>query len=346
MSHKVNREDFLRRLEEVRPGLSPREILEQSSSFAFQGGMVRAFNEEVACRAPSGLPKEFTAAVVANKLTEVVRRLPDAEIEVEAGKEYVAVCGKRRRAEIRMQAEVLLPDIPKDEKPEKWTRLHEDFTEAVQIVEGVAGQDESDYVNTCVHFAPDWVESTDRYQIARYKFPTGVKESFLVKRDGLKHVLDLDVSHFAQTATWVHFKGPTGVILSCRRVAEQYHDLTKFLDSKNTKPVVLPKALAEAVERAEIFSNDDDDQKSVTVELRSGKLRMEGASAAGRYEEFKNVKYDGPRMRFRIKSQTLREVVRRHADCKVSDDFRLLVDGGKWRYVAYLTKFEEKEGEK
>ena len=49
MSKTINRELFLEQLESVQPGLSTREIIEQSSCYVFRGGEVITFNDEIAC---------------------------------------------------------------------------------------------------------------------------------------------------------------------------------------------------------------------------------------------------------------------------------------------------------
>ena len=45
----IDRAKLLAALELVSPGLSPREILEQSSCVVFRGGRIATFNDEVAC---------------------------------------------------------------------------------------------------------------------------------------------------------------------------------------------------------------------------------------------------------------------------------------------------------
>ena len=66
--------------------------------FAFKGGRVYTYNDECLCRAPSPLPKGFTAGVPARDLLEVLARLPDDELTVglEEGGGRLAVRGLRR----------------------------------------------------------------------------------------------------------------------------------------------------------------------------------------------------------------------------------------------------------
>jgi hypothetical protein len=68
--NRINREEFLRNLESVEPGLSPREILEQSSCFIFQKGWIKTFNDEVACKIKS--PLKLEGAVQAAPLLAIL----------------------------------------------------------------------------------------------------------------------------------------------------------------------------------------------------------------------------------------------------------------------------------
>ena len=52
----VNREAFLHQLESVQAGLSSKEMIEQSSCFAFIKGKVVTYNDEISCRQKCEVP--------------------------------------------------------------------------------------------------------------------------------------------------------------------------------------------------------------------------------------------------------------------------------------------------
>ena len=64
---KIQREELIRKLESVQPGLAVRETIEQSSTFVFYHGDVHTLNDEVYCRCPSGLDPKAKAAVPAGE---------------------------------------------------------------------------------------------------------------------------------------------------------------------------------------------------------------------------------------------------------------------------------------
>jgi len=135
----IQREVFLQTLESVQPGLSPKEILEQSSCFIFRDGEVFTFDDEIACRATSGLDKSFNRAVPGAKMLEILRKLPEDELEVTPKEAELLFTGKGRKLAIRLEAEIVLP-VESIEQPKDWTPLHEDFTDAIQVVITVPGK--------------------------------------------------------------------------------------------------------------------------------------------------------------------------------------------------------------
>lgn len=329
----VNRENLIQTLELVQPGLSPREIIEQSSCFAFSDGIVMTFNDELSCSMETNL--KFTGAVQAAPLLDLLRKLPETEVEVEDTKEELIIYGKRRSAGIRMEAEVTLP-VENVERPKKWKDLHEEFLEAIKLVEQCVGADESLFALTCVHIHPKWVEAMDNTQLARYRLTTGFSEPMLVRGSSVKQVVELGVTQFSETETWVHFKSESGLVISCRRHLEEYRDCTPYLKIKNGHPLTLPKGLSEAADKADIFSKENS-ENVVTVTLRPGKLRLEGKGVSGWYQESKKIKYSGDTLEFIISPVLLQEIVRKHNECELTED-KLIVDGGKWKYVSCLSK--------
>lgn len=329
----VNREELLRTLEMLQPGLATREAIEQSKCFAFVGGDVCTYDDETSVRMPSKLPNMADCAVPAKALLELLRKLPEVEIDVRLAGGELLIAGKSRKAGIAVEKDVLLP-IQNVERPKKWVKLHEEFAEAVGIVQECAGKDETQFSLTCVHVHPKWVEACDNFRATRYKLETGVSEPCLVRRDSLKHVVGLGAAELAETKSWLHFRNPAGLVLSCRRSLEEYHDLGEFLKSKGS-PATLPKGLAEAAEKAEVFSAENAEDNLVSVELRPGKLRIRGQGVSGWYQESKKIAYDGQPLHFLISPKLLGEITRKHNECSISDR-ALIVNGGKFKFVTCL----------
>jgi hypothetical protein len=337
----VNRVEFLRQLETVRAGLSPKETFTQSNCFLFSKGKVMTFNNEVSCRAPTSLTNEIYGCVKAAPLLSMLEKMDVDDVGIEDTDKDFILYGNQERLKIRKEADVKM-EIGIVEKPNgTWTGLPEDFGDAINIVyECAKVHDEQHFKITCVHFHPDWVEATDNTQLARYLIKTGVKQSTLVKREAIRHISLLGMTEMTETDTWLHFRNPHGVIMSCRRYLEKYPDLAskpgKGLNASGT-PAVLPKGLVELCTKANLYSSETPDNNRIQVRLKTDKLRVrgEGHVSSTEYIGDRDMKYDGPAISFMVSPKLLGELTKKHLDCEICPD-ALKVVAGKLTYVAWL----------
>lgn len=328
----VNREEMLQKLELLTPGLSKQDIIEQSSCFVVAGKQVHTFNDNVACtHSAKGLP--WQGAVDAEKLLQFLRLLKEKSITMEVTDKSLMIRGKRRRAAIRIWPEVVLP-IETVEQPKGWHKLPSQFIQGVRLVQACASGNDNNFELTCVHITRDFIEACDACQIARYKMELPIQESVLVRRDSIRHVLTLDVSEVAETSAWIHFRGATGVVLSCRRFVEDYQDMNDILNTKGDI-VVLPKNVKTATDWASCYSQDGSDN-IITVQLRPGKMRVRSEGSLGWADQVQRVKYNGPPLDFGIPPEVLNEVVMLNPQCQVTTNrLRLTLDKA-FTYVTAL----------
>ena len=344
---KINREGLLKVLEAVQPGLSTREILEQSTCFIFGGGKVQALNDEIAACGPIPLGDDVKGAIRAVKLLEILRKLPEDELEIGVEQGQLTLVGKRRKTGITMESEIHHPLVGTVEVPDTWQQLHKDFSEAVGVVGLCASSDQSVFARVCIHVTPKWVEAHDGIQACRWKLSTGFsgekKDSgewtgTLVRQASIKHIVALNMTEFSETPHWIHFRNSDGITLSCRRYVEDYpEDSQGEFKKEDGTSVVLPKGLADAADNAAVFSSENSDNNVVKVELKPGTIRLRGEGLSGYHRETKKIAYEGEPVSFLISPKLLTDIVKRHSEVKISSD-RLRVNGGAYRYLACLFK--------
>ncbi len=332
---RTNKEEFLKELESVLPGLSAREIIEQSSCFIFKDKKVMTFNDEVACSLDCSL--KITGAVQAMPLINILRKLQEEIIDISIEGEELIIKGKNKKAGIPMEAEILLP-IDSIETPKKWNKLSADFSEAVKMVKNCAGKDETQFIMTCIHITPKWIEACDNYQAARYRILTDLEKPILVRRDSLKPIENLEMNQYNITKNWIHFKNVNGLVFSCRKLVEDYPKLGKLFKQEG-EDTTLPKGLNEAIERAEVFSVENAEDNQIIVHIKKGKIKIEGRGASGWFSEIKKVKYSGGRLDFAIAPELLRELIDKHNICQVSKKC-IKMQIGKFTYIASLSGVE------
>ena len=84
---KIKKEELLKALAAVKPGLSSKDVIEQSTSFAFMGGHVVTYNDEIAVRYPVDL--EIEGAIRANELYSFLSKIKDKEIDLEVSEKPI-----------------------------------------------------------------------------------------------------------------------------------------------------------------------------------------------------------------------------------------------------------------
>lgn len=333
MVKKINRQELLQTLEAVSPGLAAREAVEQSSCFIFRDGMVMTFNEEIGCAAPCDIG--ITGAVVGKKLVEILGKLVEEDLEVELVEGGVLFKKGRRRLQVNMEDKIVLP-IESIEAAEKWRPIPEDMVDAIITAQQCTVRQHENFCLTCVHIAPLFIEGTDNFQIARYPVATGLKKPTLVKGESAKHLLNVGAIEYTVTPNWLHFRNGNGLQYSCRRYNEVYPNTEPFLEDTSGGDVQLPGGLAEAVEKAQVFSSENVNNDNITISLKQGKgLRIKGEGSSGWFEETKDADYKGPPIKFHIAPKLLIDLTKKHTRCKVNEN-RLLVDNGKFKYITSL----------
>jgi len=337
MSKTINKEQLLKELECVTSGLSPRGIVEQSDCFAFLKVKVVTFNDEIACSTACCL--HVTGAVQAKPLLDLLRQMPEDTLEISADEGRLVIKGKERRARIVMEKEISLPFKSVGE-PKKWTTLPADFLEAVNLVHRCAGKDEQK-LEVYVHVHPDKVEACMEHQVGHFRTHTDIKKSVLIHKDSIKHIVSLGMTEFGVGGAWTHFKNANGLILSCRCVMEEdFPDTAKALAVKGAK-INLPKGLADAAERANIFTEENVDDDDVTVTLKPGKVIVVGMGSSGDFREIKTMKYNGEEITFMISPKLLADLTMKHNEAWITPD-TLKVKSGKFTYVTALGSMDEK----
>lgn len=337
---RINREEFLKQLESVSPGLSAKEVIEQSSCLIFIDGTVNTYNDEIACSQKSLLKIE--GAVPAMPFISVLRKLKEDELDIDVNDSgsQILIKAKAKRSGINMEQDILLP-IEAVDKPKKWKELPDNFADAISIVQPCAGSNDAEFAMTCVHITSKWIEACDYHQVSRFRIKTDVDKPILIRKESLKHIISLDMIKFSETKHWIHFRNSDDLVLSCRHWVAEYpsDDLSKVLQMKG-ESLVLPKGLKEAVEKAEIFSAENAENNNVIINLKKGKFKITGKGASGWFTEIKKSKYDGKSLRFTIPPKLLVELVQHYNDCEVSEN-RLKVSGDKFVYVTVLGKVDE-----
>lgn len=334
----VNREKLLAVLESVTSGLAKKEIVEQSNFFVFSGGRVFTYNDEVFCSVAS--PLEIDGAIPSEPLIGLLKKLSASEINVEISDGVLKIKSGRGRATIKIESEIKLP-VGSLETPEKWSALPEGFMDAMSVVIPCAGSDSSKFILTCVNVAPEWLESSDNYQVCRYRLKTGIKVPTIIKHTSLQSILGMGMDEFGETENWFHFRRKKKLVIACRRYMDKFPSDTieSILSTPAGSRVKIPKNIGAALDKCQVFITKDLGGSFVDVRFKDGAMKVNGVGAYGDYSEICDVKYSGDPIQFRIDPNLLAEISRRDGKCSVSPKL-VKVESEKFIYVTATQKAE------
>lgn len=322
----MNREKLIQILNAVKAGLADKDIVEHSTSFAFNDGMVMSYNDQVSVRCPVDLG--IAGTVVAAPLLSFLGRATGDEIEVEQkDNELLLKCG-RARAGIPLQ-DGIPAHIDGIKIPRKgWQELPKKFLDAVRLCLFTAGKDMSKEILTNLHIDGTSIESSDNYRITRARMGKGLEvEGLLIPAAAARHLPSFAPTEMAVGKSWVHFRNGDKAVLSCRLFAGEFPDISPYLKAKGAE-IEFPEGLKDVLDRAGVFSVADfDNDRSVSIAVKKGKLSVRAEGPDGWFEE--KVKAKGiDDLSFSIHPDFLADILKHSAKATVGENRIVFKDKG------------------
>lgn len=333
----MKREELLKALEIVKPGLASREILEQSNSFAFMNGYVVTYNDELSiCHPVEGL--NITGAVRAEELYQLLNKLRKEDIEIEISGAELLVKSGRAHAGIVVQSEIKLP-LEEIGKIGDWKPLPDTFAVGIKFTLPSTGKDLSNNRLTCLHIRTDGLlEASDNYRITRYRVADAlpVKNNLLLPSASASQIVKYSLHQVAESKGWIHFQTEQGgTIISCRTFEGEFPDTTAFFKVEGTK-FELPKTLDEVLSRAQIFgTREQATVEEVEISLEKNRIKVRGANEYGWFEETANVAYAKEPISFTVNPSHLKTIVGSIHSCILAPNC-LKFEGETWQHIIAL----------
>jgi hypothetical protein len=324
---------------QLEAGTTAKDVITQSSMFAFKDGRAFTFNDEIACSVPQPLPlgEEFTGAVDAASLRKFLTLVRDEEVAfyVDDGDFIVEAGGAR--AGFKVESEVVLA-IDRVSLPHEWKPLPQGFADAFTFVSKCIGKDESQYQTNCIHIAKGFIEACDNCQAVRYKFDLGLSQPCLVRGTSLIPAISINPTEFGETEEWIHFRNADGFVYSCRRDSQEYEPFDDLLNVEGDR-FVITDSLVRCVKAAEVFSSQNSDNNEVMIDLSDEIATVEAQGESGWYCAGIPTDYGGEPVRFSIGPKLLVELAKEKRECILSSE-RLKIETPEYEYIVALGNVE------
>ena len=330
---QLKRTELIAALEEVKPGLANKDIIAQSTSFVFTSDSITTFNDEISVYKP--FKTGIDGAVRANELYSLLGKIKDEDIEISIVDNELIVKAGRKKAGIKLEAEIMLPLDEVDIEHTDFVKLPANFLKAISIASYCAAKDLSKPLLTCVCICEEDVIASDDFRIIRVNFDKSINtDPILLPASVVKSLIKYDVKKLSHSPGWIHFHADDGLIFSARVLAGNFPPVDQFFNVKGNG-LHFPSGILEILDRAGVFTvgSTNGDFVSVTVEDRI--MTIKGEGDYGWLQETANCKYRGDKIEFSVDPAFLIDILKDLKKCVVGDG-ALLFEGDNFKHVVSL----------
>jgi hypothetical protein len=269
---EIVKAELLHSLEMVQPAIADKEILEQSTSFAFNEDTVLAFNNEIQISHP--IPNlNFTGAIKAKELHSILQKIPNDIIQLKKEKNQIVLSADKIKIGLFLQSKIKLPEI---QRIKKWSSIPKDFIEGLNFCKLSCESKTKSTVLSYIHINKKGViESSDGYKVSTYKLSKKVTDkSFLLSLSAVNELVKYPIKKIAIKKNWVHFKTKLGTIFSCRLYSDEFPNIRKIIKFEGKK-VFLPIELTTILDRAKIFSKSElQREEIIEISIKKKKIKI------------------------------------------------------------------------
>lgn len=336
---KINTAEFKKILDVVKPALAIKEIIEQTSSFAFIDGKVVTYNDEICIIAP--IPNvDIQGVIKAEELYKFLSKVKEKEFDVALTENEVVMKAGHAKVGFALNKEVLLPLDDKLTKKNKWKVLPVNFLQACKFAAASTSANTTDPKLMCVHITSEGIiESSDNFRLVVWdlKEPIPV-EATLIPATSMREVIKLNPTKISSDIGWVNFKNENDVVISCRTLDEKYVDTDKIIKSiTRLKKITFPEGVIPILEKAEIFTQEQKISGQVILTFKDGKILVKSESTTAWFKE--TIAYDGEeQFTFSITPYLLKDILKQTHECFINDSV-LKFKGKQWIYITMLATY-------
>jgi DNA polymerase III sliding clamp (beta) subunit (PCNA family) len=338
---EIQKQNLLKALQIVKPGLASHQLIEQGTSFCFIDGYVMTYNDDISVRCPVKDLKKLTGAINAFELYDYINRIKTEEITFNVDEKEILIKAGRSKAGFVLENEILLP-VEEIGNIKNWKKLPDNFLKAIKFCAAACAKSDNKPILTCIHVNEDIIEGAEHHRIANYTLSNTLKiNPFLLPASSVNDVIKFQPIEIANGENWIHFKNEEKAIMSCRIVEENYVETEKHFKIKGKK-IIFPKTLPETIDRARVFSKEKESiMETIEIQLEKGKLCVSSKSQSGWFKEtLRNKEYEGESIEFLITPYLLKDIIN-ESYTAIIDDTKLIFKGKGWEYLTMLkTKSE------
>lgn len=303
----INRSALLDALKAVKPGLSTKEIIQQSMHVMFMGDCIATFNDAVSVLYP--FETDFKCSVNGDEFYKVLDGIKEDEVDVVLDGDTIKINSKKTKAGFstlvgeQEKVDVLVEKLlALTSKPKFFRTLPNDFVKGASLCMFSASKDMTTGVNCCVGVRKNEVFSTDSLRLSRYQMSSKVRDELLIPARDVFELVKYDVVKYGLSEGWVHFQTEDGVTFNCRTMKGEYpfDRIARFFKVPGNE-VTLPEELRDVMKNAVVLAAGEVDiAKMVEVTIKKKTITCKSEKERGWMIKEVDCDYKGKELTFNI----------------------------------------------
>jgi hypothetical protein len=347
---KIKKSSLFAALTVVKPGLASKELLEQTTSFAFVNGRVVTYNDEISISHPvEGV--DFEGAVNAKELYGLLSRVDKEEIEVVLEGTELRITAGRVKAGLKLETEVKLP---LKEIPEEMEEIPnpEEFNHLLSFAMRTCSVDPAQPKLSCIAIRKNGtMVGSDGHRMLYARGTELNVNDFLLPASSAVEIVKIDPVMISLEKGWVHFANGDGTVVSSRRIEDDYipePQLQAILKFNKIGEIEFPARVNDILGRVKLFAEGDTPlDELVEIKVAGGKITFKGKSdVTGSWmEERATIEFDGE-VDFYITPSLFTDILSKTTVAIVDKSLqRLMFSAENWDYVVMTRDRPEKAKE-
>jgi DNA polymerase III sliding clamp (beta) subunit (PCNA family) len=265
---------------------------------------------------------DFSADLIGVKHEEFLKllnKMTVEEVDMKIDNE-ILISWKRSESGLRYESidlDFLMQEVyelAKTDPQKDWASLPSDFISGLKLVKGCAAKDIYSEVLNCIYFnqKDKSIIACDNFRMSKFKFDDMIDAEFLLPYSAANVLSTIPVTKYKQfkDSNWIYFTDENkGVIIGCRTDQGEYPNLNEYFKADEHTEITFSKEMVDVINRAEVFSSDTGEVKTVDVTLTKNKIEIYAQKDEGWVREKERVKYSGKEFTFTINIDSLREIL-------------------------------------
>lgn len=328
----INKEELVKTLSLLKPGLNKKEISQQTCHFVFADNQIFTYNGKICIMHPFACEEEFS--IRGEEFYRLISGISEEEIEItmitsEKKGKRIKIKSDSTNSEMAVLAEDQKTVITNVEKLQKgmgkWKKLPEDFLEAISLCHFSTSPDLTTDVKACIHFEKNKAYSSDNYRISIFALNDSLDTIINIPGKSAVELINFPVVEYCFSNEWICFRTEEDVVFCCSTIngsfpTEKAEKIFASLEELST--IELPSEdMKQLISDVLILATDESNAgKIVFVRLSNNELFIKTENELGFIEKVMDVDYESEEVSFKINSKLFVQILDKSCEMYIGEN--------------------------